>query len=273
MKNNPSILRRIGCQVRIAAVLAASVCAVPAVAAEWDIAGVKLGMTEAQARAALQAFDARSPVDTYHSAYPYSDGVANFQSPQFLNSIRMTIGDASLGNGIMLWFSGPQAEARVIGIARKHFDPSPTAPTLVLFEQSLQAKYGAASGVFDGTYPAWEQAGQPSCVRHQERGGQSRIHVGSFVSTAQTFNNPQDIENTIEAQRPNAGGTMPADLATCGAFVFYRYHKSDPVRDFTAAIFDLGAMVATERSRNEWVDGLEAEAIRKRQGNSQAPRL
>jgi hypothetical protein len=75
------------------------------------------------------------------------------------------------------------------------------------------------------------------------------------------------LESAQQSQDP-----LPADLTTCGTFVYYTTGM-DPVRGFMAGLFDVGAIFETYRSRNAWVGDLEAEAIRKREGQSQAPRL
>lgn len=38
-------------------------------------------------------------------------------------------------------------------------------------------------------------------------------------------------------------------------------------------MFDVGAIVATQRARNAWVQQLEEEAIKKREGQAEAPKL
>jgi hypothetical protein len=275
MKQPTAILYDVRQLVRAIAALVLTAWTLPGFAApDWDIIGIKIGMTEAQVREALMAFDPKAKITAYNATFSYHDGVSHHQTPEFLNTIEMRVGEPSLGNGIKAWFSGPIGEARVIAVARKHYDGSRNAPTLAQFEQSLQAKYKNATSQLDSSNPVWEEAGKPSCVRITAGPNQSRPHLGTFVSTAQTFNNPNDIENMIEKRRARESkGLLPKDLATCGAFTFYMYHRGDPVKMFTAGMFDLGAMIATERSRNAWVDKFEAEATRKRQGQGQAPRL
>jgi hypothetical protein len=262
---------------RAAAAAGLALFALPGLAApDWDIVGIRLGMTEAQVMEALEAFEPNAQITVSNAVFSYHDGVAYFETPDFLNNVRARVGEPSLGLGITVWFSGPIGEARVVAVARRHFDGSASAPTLTQFEQSLQAKYRTPAALSEGPgSPVWEEEGKPSCIRIAEQGNQTRPYLGSiFVSTAQTSNDPENIEDAVERMRDRgAQGLLPADLSTCGAFVFYRYHPGDPVVSFFAGMFDVGAMIATERSRFAWVDRLEAEAIQRRQGQSQAPRL
>jgi hypothetical protein len=277
MKEQSAISPRIRRLAWAAAAVASTLFALPGLAApDWDIVGIRLGMTEAEVMQALEAFEPNAQITVSNAVFSYYDGVAYFETPDFLNNIRARVGGPSLGNGVTVWFSGPIGEARVIAVARRHFDGSASAPTLTQFEQSLQAKYRTPGALYEGPgSPVWEEEGKPSCIRIAEQGNQTRPYLGSlFMSTAQTSNDPDNIENTIDGMRARgAQGLLPADLATCGAFVFYRYHVGDPVVSFTAGMFDVGAMIATERSRFAWVESLEAEAVQRRQGQGQAPRL
>jgi len=244
----------VSCAVLLARSVAAVTlfaCAAPAVAApDWDIVGVKLSMTEAEAKAALNAFAPSAKITTYNSSFPYGDGVSNFRTPQFVNSVDVIV--YNLGNGIKAWFSGPVGEARVIAVARRQ-------PT----------------GTYESDGPTWEEPGKPSCIRVHAQGNQSRIYLsGPLHQSAQTFNPMADVTGDLEKKRGGmAKGLLPAGLTTCGAFVFYKRTNVSPVRMFYAGLFDVGAIVATERSRNAWVDQLQAEAVRKREGKGQAPRL
>jgi hypothetical protein len=277
MKEQSAIFPGIRHLARAAAAVALSFCALPGLAApDWDIVGIRLGMTEAEVMQALEAFEPNAQITVSNAVFSYYDGVAYFETPDFLNSIRARVGNPGLGLGIKVWFSGPIGEARVVAVTRRHFDGSASAPTLTQFEQSLQAKYGPPAAPYENPgSPVWEEQGKPSCIRIAAEGNQTRPYLGSpFVSTAQTSNDPDNIENAIERMRERgAQGLLPADLSTCGAFVFYQYHPGDPVVSFTAGMFDVGAMIATERSRFSWVEQLEAEAVLKRQSQSQAPRL
>jgi hypothetical protein len=79
-------------------------------------------------------------------------------------------------------------------------------------------------------------------------------------------------ELTRRGQRM-AKDLMPDDLASCGAFITYNAGGADPVRDFTAAMYDVGAFITTERARAEWVEKLKAKALKKRESQGETPKF
>lgn len=244
--------------------------AAPGLAApDWDIVGLKLGMTEPEVRAAFQAYDAKGKIIATQSAFSYSDKVSSFRTPPFLNSMELRVTRQSIQIPLKVWFSGPIGEARVIGIARQEYNlPNPTSSAE--FEQGLQAKYGKPSGRAGGgsNIPVWEEAGKPSCIRVSHG-----IAFGEFPQVTTGHKNLDQAAALLEAwHQPGPGRQLAADPPSCGAFMYYTTNM-DPLKAFTAGLYDVGAIMKTRESRNQWVDQLEAEAIRKRQGQGQAPRL
>lgn len=257
---------------RAAAALTMSIFALPGLAdTDWDIVGIKLGMTEAEVRGALKAFDPGLKLTSVMSVFNYSDGVNHIlKTPEFLDRLK-----ASQGNqpqSIEVYFSGPVGDVRVIGVSRVAMVSSP--PTRAQFEQSLATKYGPPAGLSNGSQnaPVWESAGKTSCVRVKDHRGQNAINLGAGDLGKMLMTNA-NAEQFLTSRRGNVSkGLLPADLTQCGAFLNY-FFTGDPIRDFYAYMYDLGAMVVTERSRTAWVSNLKAEAIRKREGKGQAPKL
>jgi hypothetical protein len=60
-------------------------------APDWDIVGLRLGMTEAEARTAFQADDAKGKIVATQSGFAYSDKVDSFRTPPFLNSLELRV--------------------------------------------------------------------------------------------------------------------------------------------------------------------------------------
>jgi hypothetical protein len=61
-----------------------------------DIAGVRLGMTEQEALAALKAFNPSWKINSIMAYFNYSDGVRHgLQTPEFLEKIESTTGQLS----------------------------------------------------------------------------------------------------------------------------------------------------------------------------------
>lgn len=118
--------------------------------------------------------------------------------------------------------------------------------------------------------PYWEAKGKPSCVRTKNG---DQVNFGEFPQVTTGHKTLDQAVGLLEAQQQQPGGfyTLPADLTSCGAFMYYT--AVDPVSLFTGGIYDVGAVVATQRARQAWVDKLRSEAIRKREGQGKAPRL
>lgn len=270
MRHRPSVLDGAGTRARaLAAILLLAVAAPAAAAQEWDIAGIRLGMTEAEARAALTAFDAGLKVVPVMGVFNYSDGVNPIlKTPEFLDRLEGSKGNE--GVSVKVYFSGPVGEVRVISVYRT-VTAVPAPPTASQFVQALFSKYGQPSGTSRANkqHLVWESSGKPSCIRIKDG---NRVSLDAVSGTSLMVN--AAVEQFFTQRRNNimGRGLIPNDLTQCGAYLGYNY-MGDPVRSFFAEANDLGAMVATERSRTAWVKQLQAEAVRKRQGQGQAPKL
>lgn len=251
---------------RLGLALAFCGAALPAfAAADWDIVGLKIGMTEAEVRAAMAAYAPDGKLFDHRGTFGYSDGISSHRTEPFLDQIELRVTDGSIKQPLRVWFSGPTGEPRAIAISRQELNlPNPI--TVAEFQQNLQAKYGPPTGETPGSALYWEESGKPSCIR--ESWGIAIREFGKFplgqVNVSQAMAG-------LARDQPRSS-VLPADLETCGTFVFVTI-SMDPVRAFSAGLYDVGAMAATFNARNAWVEGLTAEATRKRQGQSQAPRL
>src|SRR5690606_517518 len=148
---------------RAGALLALSVCAAPALAApDWDILGVKLGMTEAEVREQFKAYEANGQVVAVNGRESDSDGVTGLRTPDFLDTLELRVTRRSIQIPLKVWCSGPVDEPRVIAVARAEGNlPNPVSASQ--FQQSLEAKYGQPTAAA-GTMPVWEEADKPSCI-------------------------------------------------------------------------------------------------------------
>lgn len=256
---------------RAAAALALAAGALPALADPgWDMAGVRLGMTEAEVKAAFTAYDPKGKITAANNSFNYSDGVASHRTPPFLASMEIRVVRKAMWTPIKVWFSGPQGTPRVIAIARNEGNLE-NPVTRAQFEQSLQAKYGPPSRPMTNNMSYWEARGKPSCTRTRT---QDQVVLGEFPQVTTGHKTIEQAVAQLEAHAANPGqfyGPYPADLRECGAFMFYG--SVDPVTLYTAGLYDVGAIVATVRARQAWVDQLRTEAVQKRQAQGQAPRL
>ncbi|MCF8710129.1 hypothetical protein [Rhizorhapis sp. SPR117] len=88
-----------------------------------EIAGLRLGMTEAEARAALRALDPALRITPVMGVSNYSDGVNPIlKTAEFLDRLEGSKGHQ--GASFTVYFSGPAGEVRVIGISRRAMMPN-----------------------------------------------------------------------------------------------------------------------------------------------------
>lgn len=273
MRPRFAVLSRTRYLVRAAAALILSVCAVPAAyASDWDIVGIKLGMTEAEVTAAFKAYDPKGQINIRNSNYSYTDKVNRFRTPAFLSSMELRVTGISMNTPLQVWFSGPDGEVKAIAVTRQEINlPNPT--TAAQFTQSIYAKYGEPTHLGSNGTPIWQEAGKPSCITRQDGILSERIDLQAFPQIVTGHKTVEQAVQQLEAdqQRPEEQ-SLPADLGTCGAFMFY-LAGGEAVTSFRAGIFDVGAIMDTHRRRMAWVEQLEAEAIRKRESQGQGPRL
>jgi hypothetical protein len=236
----------------------------------FEMAGIRLGMTEAEARAAIRAFDPTLRITSVMGVFNYNDGVNHaLRTPEFLDRL-----EAVKGNqlpSLKVYFSGPVGEVRVIGVHRSEIVTT-NPPTAAQFAQTLINTYGRPAGVngMNNAHIVWAEAGRPTCIRARNHVNQVALSVSSGTSLME--NSAVEDFYTKRGSEITARGLLPADLTQCGAYIDYNL-IGDPVRQFVAEMNDLGAMVTAERSRKAWVQQLQDAATRQRQSQGQTPRL
>lgn len=241
-------------------------------AARLDIAGVRIGMTEAEAVKAVQAFDASARPKRSLATFPYYDGVNSLQSPEFLDHI----GFAMAGSGIGIWFAGPPSEPRVIAVTRRGSAPQPPGSEQMM--ASLVERYGPYAArtppVAGGRAVVhWSEEGKPQCSVDKDRKGQ-RIPWNNAMGTLLQPGAVKVLEQYARQRVPHlvaALGPTP-DVARCGIVLRYEWN-SEPVQSFEAWLVDQGGMIAASRRSAEWVEQLKAEAVRKLKGQGTAPKF
>jgi len=249
--------------VRATSALALLAAAAPGAAApDWDIIGLRLGATEAEARTTLEGYDPNGKIVAHESNFSYSDKVARHRTPSFLDQLELRVTRLAIEQPLRVWFSGPNEEVRVVAITRQeHNLPNPA--TYADFRKSLEAKYGPPTGE-ERTLLVWEEAGKPSCVRTQYG-----ISLREFAKLRMGHATMGQAAAALDAKQGQ--DSLPADLTTCGTVVYFG--GNDPVTSFSAGLLDMGAIMKTFYGRNAWVADLEAEAIRAREGQGQVPQL
>jgi len=237
-----------------------------------DIAGVRIGMTEAEVVAAMKAFDVQAVSERDLATFPYFDGVNSLQTPEFLDRLGFKTADSSFS----VWFTSPPAESRVMAVFRRGSNAQPPGSEQML--SSLTDKYGpfsARSPARPGghTVVHWGEDDKPQCTLDKDGSGQP-VPWGQAVGTLLIPNAVNMLEQYARQRMPHLLAALgdPPDVSRCGTVLRYEW-TSEPVQSFEAWLVDQGGMVATNRDSGEWVEKLKAEAVRKLQSEGQAPKL
>lgn len=257
------------CSVSMA-VLAMLAGAMPSLAApDWDIVGIRLGMSPVQARAAMLAHLPNATVTDYTRQFSYSDGVKEQQLPGFLGSITASENlYSSTAETLEVMFSAPPMEQRVIRVIRTlamHDDPLPMERAVAVVTQ----KYGKPpkSRDLDNRHVArWDEAGKTVC------GGQAPTAAAAWEAP-QVDNTPGGISHYGALQRRKQA---PADASNCSAaLVVSLVHNpgSTFVREMKFVMSDPGYAVAAMRATATQIADEEARARAARQDSGAVPQL
>lgn len=233
----------------------------------FDIVGLRLGMSESQARAALEAHDAALQTQDVRLRYTFRDGVKQHQTSDFLSEIKAAkvgpLGTAS--DSITLTFSTPPKPQRLIGVARVASigQQRPTHEQLV---QATIDKYGppAYASPRTRTNPTtlllWAEPGRPQCWRT------------SAKQTAGYTEPNSNLDILRQLAHRQKQGIAPANLSQCGATLRFST-LGDPPGTFSASMNDMGYWLETLEATAAWVGEQEAAARKARVGQGQAPKL
>jgi len=230
----------------------------------FDIVGLRLGMTEQQARDAIKAHNPQLQLNAKTLSYTYSDGVKQHQTAPALVEILAVATHQQVPENITLLFSQPPQPARLVGVRRIASLPNP--PTHDQMVQATLQKYGAPAvnrpreRLKPETRLIWIEPGKPQCWRTSAK------QVAVFTPASAVL----DVLDQF-AQRQKIG-TAPADLSQCGAIAQF-VASSDPVRQFTVEMTDTGRWLNALQATDAWVSGLEEEARKARVGAGATPKL
>lgn len=224
-----------------------------------DIVGLRLGMTEQEAVAALQAHAPSARISKTMRRYSYRDGVRQLSSPEHLHVLKAASSSGAQDIVTVVFSSGP-AEQRVIGIDRLVELPAP--PLVEQLLQQLTAKYGdplfrSAHNAPPTTSVMWAEPGKPTCWRLTP----ATVVIG--------FGETSVLQQMGTAQKR---GIAPRDLSQCGYAVSAQLHGS-PVRNLRVRMADFGAWSVSDIQAAEWVGRLESEAVKARTAGGSGPKL
>lgn len=236
-----------------------------------DIAGVRIGMTEAEVVKAIQAFDPGAKMSSRSMAYvPYFDGVNHLQTPEFLEQM----GFRTANGGIGVYFTSPPSEPRVFAVSRRESPTQPPSAAQML--SALTTKHGpfnvrSVPRAGGGAVVHWDEEGKAQCLVTKDGKGQ-RVPSLNAMGTLLPPNAVKVLEQQARQDVFREALGPARDASRCGTVLRYEW-GSEPVRSFEAWLVDQGGMVAANRRSVQWVEQLKAEAVRKRQGQGAAPKL
>jgi hypothetical protein len=257
-------MSRIASRLAAATALCLCVAALSASArqpAGYDIVGIRLGMTEQEARAAVQAHDPSMQLRSVSQTYRYSDGAREHNTAASLARIEA---HNNKGERIVIGFAMAPNEPRVLAVSRS--TPRPEhPPTQAQLEQALVAKYGPPFSRYPHTSNtmlniAWAQADKPNCWAIGDK------DIGIPTATGGT----QGIVQWIGHRQQR--GRAPKDISTCGAAVNAML-SGEPVHGLVVNMTDLGAAAVAEQKTSAWVEAQRQSAMKERLAKGQGPKL
>jgi hypothetical protein len=230
----------------------------------FDILGLRLGMTEGEAVAAIKARNSALKITSVKSAFGYSDGVEQFQTEPFLSRVEARSVPTSIKADLVLYFTPPPQGGRVWAIERdERIEGDP--PTVEQYAAALKQKYGTPTAVSPGgAHLAWDfPAGRPNCIpRPPDRPG--------FPAFRPSGSDDLGFLLNLWQQRKLA----PADLSTCASRLHYVLSSNGPVvASFYASLIDVPAFAASNAAANREVDALEERARKARESKGRTPAL
>lgn len=250
--------------------LAALLCSATAVEAApaWDIVGLKLGMTEQQALAAIKAHSANAQVTSNSLKFTYHDGARQQETPSFTSGLIVRIPQAGQDTEtIQVEFSAPPTDQRVISLRRtlsNYANPLALERMIDTVAQkygkpSTESKYGIGQLT---TQLAWAEANRKPC---------GKVDKGLLLPpVSQT----PDSLRWYELQRKNK--LAPDNAADCSAVLQAKLTTKaggSSVVTMEFQMTDPGYGVPAMQATAKWLAELEAEARNARLKSGSAPKL
>lgn len=250
------------------------VAAGPSLAApDWDIVGIRLGMSPEQARAALRSHAPKAKVTEYTRQFSYSDGVKDQQTPSFLGSIA-ALQEGTPGSNsetLEVMFSAPPMEQRVIRVIRTlvmYSDPLPLERAVT----SVTQKYGNTPNVRqthngNGRVARWVEAGKAVC-------GDNRPTSADAMQVPPVDNSPGGLGHYEAWQRRKLA---PADYSSCSAALVVSLtpvsFQEPLIREMKLVMTDPGYAVPAMQATAKQIADLQAQARKDRQKSGPGPKL
>ncbi|MDR2195897.1 MAG: hypothetical protein LBE50_04760 [Gallionellaceae bacterium] len=237
---------------------ALAMASVPAAAqSAFDVVGIRPGMTEAEAMAALKAHRPGMQVQKRNMRYDFRDGVQTHYTAEFLHEVWVRYDDAQGREDFRLYFSPLPSASRVVGLMRTVALKAP--PTREQLIAQLNQKYGAPT-VTSKDNMAWGEAGKPMCWRTNPKATSIGDGSGDILSSL------------LDRNGKPRGAWVPKDLSQCGVAV-YAQMSGEPVFSLMMKMADYGLWATTQEKANAWVQQQQENAVKERLSKGAAPKL
>ncbi|MBL8264909.1 hypothetical protein [Steroidobacter sp.] len=250
--------------------LAALLCSTPAAQAApgWDIVGLKLGMTEQQALAAIKAHSPNAQVTTNSLKFTFHDGAKQQETPSFTSGLIVRVPQTGQdGETIQVEFSAPPTGQRVISL-RRTLSSYANPPALERMIDSVAQKYGKPNtqskyGIGQiTTQLGWAEANRKPC---------GKLDKGLLLPpVSQT----PDSLRWYDLQQKN--GLAPANASECSGVLQVKLTTKaggSSVVTMEFQMTDPGYGVPAMQATKQWLADLEAEARKVRLDSGKAPKL
>lgn len=233
-------------------------------AQDFDIVGIRLGMSVEEVYKALAAYDINeNGIQEYLQHFNYSDGVEQFKTDDFVFYID-AFKSTDTNDSLSIFFSpGPQG-GNVVAVVRT-MENRTNPPTRRQFLDALKNKYGPLTSE-DISTAQWNfPAGKIQCLVGA---------VGAYQPTQ-----PSILKKIYGANVGSRDGILhnqqAKSLSDCASYLTYAMPSGDdsPVGMARAVMVDVAGTADGELSANEWVAGLAEQARKVRESKSAIPAL
>lgn len=235
-------------------------------APDWDIVGLKLGMTPAQARAALLAHASKAEISDTTRQFTYNDGVRDQALPGFLASITARQGATlTKSETLEVMFSAPPMEQRVIRVIRHVAmvdDPLPMERAM----ETVTQKYGKppklrVASDSRGNVLRWDEPGKTVC-------GDTSPNSFDGLVPPPVDHQPQALSGYEAWKRRKLA---PADASSCSGALLINLITSTPrgslVSEIKFTMTDPGYAIPAMQATAKQIADMQAQA-RKSRGSS-----
>ncbi|CAM3829845.1 hypothetical protein [Rheinheimera salexigens] len=230
---------------------------------DYDIVGLKLGMSVEQVQAALKSYGVdKKNIQERRRYFNYSDGVELFQTDDFVAYIYANRNKDNNFENLSIFFSFGPPGGKVVAITRT-IENRTNPLTRSQFLTALKSKYGQPTSEDISTVYWSFPAEKVQCIAGA---------VGGYRP-----DQPSILKKIYGANVGSRDGIFHIrtvnSLEQCSSYLTYAMPTGDasPVTTATAVMVDVAGTAEGELSANEWVEGLADKARKEREAKAVKP--